>query len=274
MFRISFGVIVWSSALALFGCGSSSTEMDVPKPTNYVQIFDQVSSDSSDLVGHSFEPGDASTSPENGSLDRATGRFVLGSHSGLANSDRTQVVLDAGGIITISQNATDFVATFSSQPVAYSPSFGVFGIATHVSEIPSSGSASFTGSAEMQILDGTVVYDLSGIANLSSDFDANSIDVTINSLSGLRIGSGGSTTSVADPVEILVTNASIAGNSYSGGSVSLANSSLAGSLSGSESVTNLGNFFGPNYDEVGGILVVDDSASGPLLILQGTYVAD
>ena len=65
----------------------------------------------------------------------------------------------------------------------------------------------------------------------------------------------------------------ISGNTFSGGTADLSSTQITTDLTGAELVDTSGGFYGPGADEVGGVVLIDDTGTGSLLLL-GDFVAD
>ena len=261
----SFCLIVF---VGLSGCGS-------PTPLAvYVPMFDKKSNQRNDLIAYFFSPGDSSTGKALGYIDRAVDQLAIGDNTGKINSNRDNVLLANGGIISIEQKSTEFVANYSMQIPGRNPTFGVIGIPSQISDIPSSGSAKYTGAVELQVVDDIVVYDLVGAISFGVDFSNSKLNAAINNLSGVRLDGGGASSVATNILEMSVSNVSVVGTSFSGGRSSITNSSLSRGVSGNEISSFNGGFFGPSIDEIGGTIIIDDSNAGTAFLLQGTFVAD
>jgi hypothetical protein len=116
--------------------------------------------------------------------------------------------------------------------------FFYFGIPTTVTDVPRSGTASYTGISEGRLYDLTSEYQLKGTATLNADFASGDIETTLL-LSGMN-ATDGSTVNLGtfDGVAKLPSDA----NSFRGTWVA-SSTGYVGSI--------LGNFFGPAAAEFG-----------------------
>ena len=163
---------------------------------------------------------------------------------------------------------------FSAGPAGGDPSFGVVGIPTAIGEWPDgSVTATYSGTTNFSIVDATSYYDLVGSASVTADFGAADLDATFSSLSGTYSDGVSASQNVTDVATVSLNNAVISGNTFSGGSAEFSSTQITTDLTGAELVDSSGGFYGPNADEVGGVVLVDDTASGSLVLLGG-FVAD
>ena len=110
-------------------------------------------------------------------------------------------------------------------------------------------------------------YTLEGDAVFTATFGANDIDGRFLNLSGSSPLNG----NVSNAGTILITNANISSDNFSGGSVS--GTGLFEDLGGTGTSVNLrGTFFGPEADELGGVISVDDSVAR--ITINGAFQAD
>ena len=265
------------STLALFlvaGCGGGggASAPDVDN-TNYISFFDPTSTETSALRSTSVADGDAMQGTSD-TIVRTSGRVVLGGLPGIIDANRETVTLDEGGTVFILRGATDYVARLVAEPAVSEPFIGVIGQPTATAGVPTTGQVTYGGvdNIVLEIIDGADLYDLTGSGSLTANFQNRRARMSITDLAGTRT-TGLSTASVSDVVTIELTGAPISRGQISGGNAFLIDSTLANALSGSELVDLDAMFFGPAAAEVGGIVVIDDSAAGALRI-QGVFTAE
>jgi len=148
----------------------------------------------------------------------------------------------------------------------------VYGVQTPVASMPSSGSATYSGTTTGYVSSdlANTSYAYNGIATLTANFSSKTIsgsltNLTTTSSTGIGTVSGTSIGSIS------LGSASISGNSYSG---SASNSTTSGLLSGvTLSGTYSGNFYGGGASETGGGYSLSGSQSGNTYTLIGTYGA-
>ncbi len=133
--------------------------------------------------------------------------------------------------------------------------------------------ANYTGTTNFVIIDGDALYDLTGAAAVTADFGAGELDATFTSLDGTQTDGLSAPAAVSDVGTVTLNDAVISGNTFSGGTAEFASTEIATGLSGSETVESAGGFYGPDAGEVGGVMLVDDTTDGSLLLL-GSFVAD
>ncbi len=116
-------------------------------------------------------------------------------------------------------------------------------------------------------IDGDDTYTLEGDAVFTATWGDNQIDGRFLNLSG----NGSVNGAVSNVGTILITDARIFGDNFDRGTVT--GTGLFNDLGGAGSSRTLrGTFFGPEADELGGVLVVNDSADGILVV--GGFQAD
>jgi len=180
------------------------------------------------------------------------------------------VTLDDGGMATLTQTG-DFSGTILLETTD-GTAFGTFGV--RASDAPTTGTATYTGTTELTIVDGSSLYEVSGDMTAFADFDDEGFDVVLDNLDGTQTdGFGVPQGTVEDLAVVEIGAAEINGGAIQGGIPGFDSDTIAVDLSDFNELTHEGNFYGPGYDEVGGSLVIDDSDAGSLLIF-GTYTGD
>jgi hypothetical protein len=253
--------------LACGGSGYGGVEVD----PDYPSLFDTTSEVASALKVHGLNTATLAIATGSGSLDRASDRVTGGGLTGDVNATRTRITLDAGGTVTIIDGSTDYVAIFSAEPLLGDPSFGVVGIPTAIADLPVT--ATYSGTTNFSIVDNTSFYELVGTASVTANFGAGSLDATFSSLDGTRTDGVSATQNVSNVATVSINDAVISGNTFSGGTADLSSTQITTDLTGAELVDTSGGFYGPNADEVGGVVLIDDTGTGSLLLL-GDFVAD
>lgn len=208
-------------------------------------------------------------------VNLATGVVSGGGFAGTLNALRTRIDLSGGGTVVLSNAAaTEYVRVFERTAAGSDPAFGVVGFLSAPSDLPGSGSVSYTGAAQVLAADDTRLYALDGTAFVVADFGEGRVRIELGDLRGTAQGlSPGNTGTVTIPEGgiIAVDGSRISGASFSGGTASV--SGLPFTLtSGADASGTNGSFFGPDADEVAGRVVVDDSAGGVGIL--GTFAAD
>ena len=222
-----------------------------------------------DVSGYAFNSIDYQVQSGAGVFDTGSNTVNILSLDGTTDSSQMVVSLGGGGTGTITDLGLTYVWQFMADPAGGQPIRGIFGEGTSASDLPS-GTAGYSGISIVQIFDGSNVYDLSGDASISVDFGGNRLSVTQDDLDGTRGDGVTAQTSVTDVATITISDAVISGAGFSGGSAHVQSTELAAFLSGLETVSVSGGFFGPNAEEVGGVAVIDDTGNtvGRLLIFS------
>ncbi|HIP23049.1 MAG TPA: hypothetical protein EYG79_05570 [Rhodobacteraceae bacterium] len=162
-------------------------------------------------------------------------------------------------------------------------SVGVAGMITASSDMPIAGSASYSGAAEVQLLNNDSanyandLYLDNGISAVSVDFAAGTADVTLGSFAVIADGIGNAiTAATASFDELQGTGLLISGSHFTGGSwVTVSQGVVVSVVGAGETATSNGSFFGydPSIsapDEVGGVVFID----GGTATVFGVYLAD
>lgn len=134
---------------------------------------------------------------------------------------------------------------------------GVYGVVTRSNDMPSSGSATYTGEAEGTFSDGTTQFDLDdGTSNVTANFSTGTVNVTMDGFKAVNRTTGASADVGFDGVSI--TNMRTSGNRFSGGTIATLKDGTRVQIVGTrQQQSALGRFFGLDRskapDEVGGI---------------------
>lgn len=151
--------------------------------------------------------------------------------------------------------------------------FGVVGFVTDA-DIPPDGTVTNynRGNAELVAAFVGDTYVLSGNATMTATWADNRISGQFTDLSGTVSSSlSGVEQPVNDVGDISLTDSIISGSTFSGGAVS--GTGIFAPLDGdSLTIGTQGAFFGPEADEVGGVLVIDDNDNDIDII--GAFQAD
>lgn len=175
----------------------------------------------------------------------------------------------AGGTLTSDgtqgfSGTYDYVAAYeqnyTSGGTGYS-SVGIGGVATSAGDVPTAGSATYTGEAAGQIVTATTGTDLnSGTSTVTADFANGTVDVTMTGFSAVNQATGAATVAPIDT--ITATGMTIAGNAFSGGTITTSNGGAAVDVTGASTTKSAGgNFFGYDAtisapDETGGVILL------------------
>lgn len=210
------------------------------------------------------------TTHDTGATTVTDGTYTLTDPDGL---DENGVLTDGeveletvAAVLETYEYVTVYALEYTSGGTPYS-STGVGGVITSASDVPTTGSATYTGAAGASVVtpgQNLVLED--GTSRVSADFAAGEVDVTLDYSNNL-----------AAPIDMIeVTDMAISGNGFSGGTVAVTNGGTAVTFTGANTETAAqGAFFGFDAaisapDEVGGI-VYQRGDTGAVL---GNFVAD
>ena len=200
--------------------------------------------------------------------DGFNGNNVMTDGSSTLTSDGTQ------GFSGTYEYVRAYNQTYTSGGVTYDTT-GIYGIATKTSDMPTSGSATYTGAATAIVVTATQGFDLSsGTSNVNADFGAGTVDVTLNGFTATDQATGNAATAPIDTIS--VSDMTISGNGFSGGTATTSNGGTTTSITGANTSSSAqGHFFGYDSansrpDEVGGnVLIQGDDGR-----VIGTFIAD
>ena len=146
---------------------------------------------------------------------------------------------------------------------------GVVGLDVLAGDLPTMGTTDYNlGGVELTAIFENNVYVLSGNAEFTANWGANdNLEGRFFNLTGTDAQGGAST----NEGTIILTNANITGDTFAGGSVT--GTGLFSDLGGSSSTAGTqGAFFGPDADELGGVLSINDAAQD--IRVLGAFQAD
>ncbi len=202
-------------------------------------------------------------------VDLATGAVTGGGFVGTLSATGDLIVLTGGaGQVALDAGGRDFARLYDRQGTL--SDVGVIGVATPADQIPQ-GAASYTGRAEVTAVDGTSIYTLQGTAIVDANFPVGTVTVHLTALAGTAQAGTAAPQAVPDAGRVTVSDAPLTGATFAGGTPSLSGTpfTATGPLRDAGSA---GSFFGPNGDEVGGRVLIEET-NGPLRIL-GRFIAD
>ncbi len=265
-------LLVWGGlAFQVAACGGSPSS----SPDTVLDNTIPLDADSEAASGFAFAITDLNGTSETGTgvLDRSESTFTANGFGGTYDVDSDVLTLDDGGQATFT-NIQDYSAVLLVEGTG-GTQFGVLGILP--SEVPT-GAASYTGTTELTIVDADGVYELSGQMVGVLDFGGsfNDLEVTFQDLDGTKTDGFGQPVGDVTDVAVISLNVDEVGTSGAfsvTGGASVTSDQLSTVLSGREIVIHAGSFFGPGYDEIGGVFVIDDGTTGSLEI-SGTYIGD
>jgi len=260
------------SLTALAACGGGGGGGATPAPASFL---DPGSTQSFVLSTISVSGGGASTTG-----DAADGAMIsLAGLNGQFNSARDRIDFENnGGTAEILTNATTQVALFNAMPRNADPFMGVIGVPTPIAALPS-GSVTYSGvsSARFVIIDGNTgaTFDVTGDVLASADFDAvvGTLDLTFNNFDGTSVIGVAAPVAVSDIGVLTIEEATLVAGAFSGGTADFTRGAdFATDLSLFADVTVSAGMFGPNGEELGGVVIVEDSTAD--LLFSGGFTAD
>lgn len=263
-------VIPVLSLAALAACGGGGGGGSDPTPASFL---DPGSTQSFALSTFSIAGDSASTDS-----DAANGTSIsLAGLNGQFNSARDRIDFENdGGTADILTNVTTQVALFNAKPQGVEPFLGVIGVPTAVAALPT-GEVTYSGasSARFVIIDGNTgaTFDVTGDVLAIASFAGTTLDLTFDNFTGTSV------TGVADPVAVSdvgvleIDDATLALGAFSGGTADfIRGADFATEMSLSTNVIAAGGVFGPNGEELGGVVIVQDT--GADLLFSGGFTAD
>lgn len=273
------------TALTLSGCGGSAVA-----PITYLTLSDTASG-SNTLGGFALQSngstGDYAVVNSSGTVTNPTGPLTItladgsgtvtlpNGFTGGAFSDGTATVLaDGTQGFSIYDYVQAYEQSYSHSGVNYDLPIAIVGVITRGVDMPSSGSASYTGEAIAQIIQQTAGWSLrDGASLVQAGFGAGgTVDVTMTSFTATD-ATGNGNPSPIDTIE--VTDMTLSGGRFSGGTIVTTLNGNAVNLTGSLStLTSSGGFFGPVTGgapaEVAGVLLYQGSTG----TLTAAFIAD
>ncbi len=265
-------VILAASTCGLAACTGSSDGSGggggIPTSEEYTEFDNTSSLTPSPLTFVAITNTGTPSSGNAGTLAHNLGAITGGQLQGTLNGDLSVITLSSGGFANLSnpESTAEYLRIFRTEGTG-SDLFGVVGQATNLVDMPdiNTGSASYSGVVELQVDDGDATYALTGDAAITAFWMTSSVNSTFDELSGTRNDSE----IVNDVGTISISNATIAGSGFSGGTLSTTGTVFDVTAGASIDGTN-GQFFGPAADEVGGTIVIDDTD----LSVLGVFIAD
>ncbi len=188
-------------------------------------------------------------------------------------TDGTSTITEDPGTSTYDY-VTYFRQTYSSGGNNYSV-VGQVGIVTATNDVPTSGSASYSGEAWGRYVPsgGSLVKLNSGTSSVQANFSAGTVDATLSNFTAYD-GSNNPTTSLIDTIKL--TGMQISGNTFGGGAIQTSNGGSTVDLVGANASGYLGgNFYGYDTtnnipDEIGASMV----QSGDSGFITADFIAD
>lgn len=244
----------------------------VEPPVVLVEFANPTSQETSTLTAASLTSATRTTELQDGSLERSTDTFTVGAMTGEVSADGTEVALIGGGIVEFDAAGNTFSTRFTATPQSGDVVLGVVGVVSPEADIPTSGSATYTGTSVVTIQDDFTLYDLSGDATVAASFGDGTVTTTVDGLSGTATAGLTNPVAVTDLGTISFTGSAISGATYSDGTPQITSDTLSSLTSGAQSSLD-GAFYGPDASETGGVFVIEDSTRGEVTIF-GDFIAN
>lgn len=194
--------------------------------------------------------------------------------------DSKKILSDANGTLTYSSNfvgpyiyAAGYKQSYKEADVSYDVN-GIIGIATQTGDMPTSGTTTFNGEAEVLLVTATSGFDLkSGKSKIEANFGTGKLTATLNGFTSIDQTTGLPGAAPID--EVKISDMSISGNGYSGGTFATTKAGTAVDVVGANAVKSAqGSFYGQNSAangpaEVGGHVLMKGDGG----IVSGSYLA-
>lgn len=294
----NIAILVATSALALLsacggGGGGSSDPLPpasgggTPAPPPRYETLDSAAAKTSTLGGVALRSNGTSGALDvvttSGRTTHNTGNTIItdgtysltdvdGFNGGNALTDRISTI--TADLASGYEYATAYDQSYQSGGVTYD-SRGVAGVVISGSDMPKTGSATYSGDAQAQVVVAAQGFDLSnGKSTVSADFATGRVDVTMTGFTATDQKTGNAATAPIDTIS--ATGMSISGNGFSGGTVTTSNAGTTVNVTGANTTTTAqGAFFGYDAaasapDEVGGLTL----QKGDDGIVTGGFIAD
>lgn len=151
---------------------------------------------------------------------------------------------------------------------------GIVGIATLANDMPKSTTSTYNGEAEAIVITSVGGFDLNeGSSKVVANFSTNKVTVTLNDFTAINQNTGKASSAPID--EIKISNMSLSGSGFSGGTFSTTKAGAAVNITGANnSNAARGSFFGINAGntapaEVGGHVLMQGDGG----VVMGTFIA-
>lgn len=279
--RLIIGSTIGCAALALGACSGSGNSGNSVNTNLIYETLTSTAAKTSTIGGVGIRANSADSTVEvvenNGSITHDTDALTL-------TDDMYTLTGPDGAGGTLSPNTTidtssyDYVTVadqaYQTGGVDYYVTF-VGGIITAAADMPTTGTATYTGEAAASVITATTGTVLTnGTSTVAADFGAGTVDVTLDSFTALDSTTGTPTVGPVDTIKM--TGMTINGNRFAGGTLATESGGGAVDLTGTNTTTQAaGAFFGYDNtnkvpDEVGGFL----KSQGDSGIVIGGFVAD
>lgn len=207
-------------------------------------------------------------------VDEATGQRVIVRREGVYTAEDESRTLGESPLELTDDVPGAFVVTSSFVQEAIG-AVGVVGVATETADMPTEGSATFTGGAVGFVITGDSGVRLSnGQSTVTANFASGLVDVDLNNFSGVSQVSGNVVDTPFDSLTLL--EAAIVDGGFTGGILtSTGDNSVAEVIGGNTTIQAEGQFYGINDAtgdpaEVGGLI----HAQGDTGQIFTSFIAD
>lgn len=262
-----------SSILVLSACGTSTNSNfrgGIPVDDT-VAFFDTSSDAISNIKAYTFDSTAIAITTPTGTINRQPKTIFLGALNGPLDLSGNPVALTTGGTITLEDVGASYVARLTTSPIGANPLVGVVGVPTDPSSMPGS-TATYTGDTRFQLIDGTTSFTMTGSATVDADFSNGLVDLSISSMNGEKTDGLTAPITVTNLGSMSITGAGINGTDFAGGAFTMSSTQITNLPAAPIPNAMVGGFFGPDAQEVGGIISVDGSPKGEVVVI-GDFVA-
>ena len=159
------------------------------------------------------------------------------------------ISLSSGKMASLEDNGTRYAFRFGN-----ADQIGIAGIPASI--VPGSGTATYTGFADVSANDGSATPKLLTNSSTTASFGTGRVNVYLNNAQGDWIR---------------INDAIISGNTYADGTMTVSSSFATDPGLTSGSLQHEGRFFEQNAKEIGGVLILDRTSAGIDFKVQGVY---
>ena len=260
------------TGLALSACGSSEPGGSGGPSTPSYEAFDSTVNKTSTLGGVALQSnltsGAATIVNVDGSFKHDTRAMTVadGAYTLSGTLSAGGILADASSTLEITDDlgpSYEYITVYEQIYTVNGTNYrmiGIGGVITDTGDMPTGGTATYTGDAKGQILLGSTDDLENGTSTVAVDFSNAKASVTLTGFDGNH---------VIDTVKML--DMSISGNSFSGGTITTEKNGTAVTLTGTGTTSNAqGRFFGYDSgnsipDEVGGLVLIN-GANGTIFV--------
>lgn len=258
------------SVAALAACGGGTPNVEEPPVQQVAGLSSSSATTTVSLSGIALDGVAGTVATFSGELNRGADTATVAGLDGSINAARTVITPSDGGRVVLTPEEDRFAARFTATPLTGNETIGVVGIPTSVADLPG-GTVTYSGDTNLLVQNGTTVLTLTGDVEIAARFASDSVTTTLSGLSGTSTNGISPSVSVNDAGAITISSSALSGNTFTGGSATV--SSTVFDVGSSAAVTVSGGVFGPNGEEAGGALLIDDTVIGDVRI-AGDFLAE